>query len=84
MVAPLLWPVVRKAARPATKRALQAGRVAVERGREVVAEWSETASDLVAEVEAERAAEWRATMHQRTGEKEKAPLAERKEPVAAS
>jgi hypothetical protein len=40
--------------RPAAKEAIKAGLTAFERGSEMVAEFSESVSDLVAEAEAER------------------------------
>jgi hypothetical protein len=60
LLAPLVWPAAAAAARPAAKRMMKTGLAAFERSRELAAEWSETASDLVAEVEAERAEELRA------------------------
>jgi hypothetical protein len=59
LLAPLVWPAASRAARPTVKRVMKAGVAAFERTREVAAEWAETASDLVAEVEAERAEELR-------------------------
>jgi hypothetical protein len=60
LLAPVLWPAVARAARPAAKRAMKAGLIAYERGRELAAEWSESASDMLAEVEAERKEQFRA------------------------
>jgi len=53
LIAPLIYPAVARNARPAARKALKAGIVAVERGRVVVAEFAEHASDLVAEARAE-------------------------------
>src|SRR5204862_76205 len=53
LLAPLLCPAVARNARPAARKALKAGIVAVERGRVVIAEFAEHASDLVAEARAE-------------------------------
>lgn len=53
-IAPYVLPRLSNAARPAAKGAIKAGLAFYEHGRETFAEWSETAEDLVAEVQAER------------------------------
>ncbi|MGK9164902.1 DUF5132 domain-containing protein [Inquilinus limosus] len=53
-IAPHILPRLSNAARPAAKGAIKASLALYERGRETVAEWGETAEDLVAEVQAER------------------------------
>jgi hypothetical protein len=60
LLAPLVWPAAARAARPAAKRMMRASLAAFERSRELAGVWSGSASDLVAEVEAERAHELRA------------------------
>jgi hypothetical protein len=59
-LAPTVWPAVGRAARPAAKSALKAGLVGVEQARERLAELSEAADDLWAEVRHELDAERRA------------------------
>ncbi|MGK9235668.1 DUF5132 domain-containing protein [Inquilinus limosus] len=53
-IAPHVLPRLSNAARPAAKGAIKTGLALYERGRETLAEWGETAEDLVAEVQAER------------------------------
>jgi hypothetical protein len=53
LLAPLVYPAVARNARPVTRKAMKAGIAAFERGREIAAEWSEQASDLMAEARAE-------------------------------
>ena len=53
LIAPLVYPAIARNARPAAKKALKAGMVAVERGRVIASEVAEQASDLLAEVQAE-------------------------------
>jgi hypothetical protein len=57
LVAPLVYPVLARNARPVTRRAFKLGIAAVERGRELAAEFGEHASDLMAEARAEYDAE---------------------------
>jgi hypothetical protein len=61
MLAPVLLPNASKAARPFAKSVIKAGLSAYDRGREQVAEWQETAGDLIAEVQAERQQERQAS-----------------------
>jgi hypothetical protein len=58
-LAPLVWPAATRAARPTAKRVLRAGLFAYDRGCEMAAEWTEATSDMIAEVQAERAEELR-------------------------
>jgi hypothetical protein len=61
MLAPLLFPNAGRAGvRPAAKSAVKAALTLYERGREVAAEFGETASDILAEAQAEFAEERRA------------------------
>ena len=53
LLAPLIYPALSRNARPVTRKAMKAGIVAFERGREIAAEWGERASDLMAEARAE-------------------------------
>jgi hypothetical protein len=48
-----LRPALAGKARPAAKSAVRAGILAYEEARQVVAEWTETASDIIAETQAE-------------------------------
>jgi|HubBroStandDraft_6_1064221.scaffolds.fasta_scaffold43193_3 hypothetical protein len=57
LVAPLVYPVLARNARPVIRQAFKLGIAAVERGRELAAEFGEHASDLMAEARAERDAE---------------------------
>ena len=57
LLAPLVYPALARNARPVTRRAFKLGIAAVERGRELAAEFGEHASDLVAEARAEYDAE---------------------------
>ncbi|HYG85983.1 MAG TPA: DUF5132 domain-containing protein [Azospirillum sp.] len=59
MLAPVLMPNGAKSARAIAKGAIKAGLALYERGREQVTELGETASDLIAEVQAEREEEIR-------------------------
>jgi len=53
LMAPLVYPALSRNARPMTRKAMKAGIVAFERGREIAAEWGERASDVMAEARAE-------------------------------
>jgi len=53
LLAPLVYPALSRNARPMTRKAMKAGIVAFERGREIAAEWGERASDVMAEARAE-------------------------------
>ena len=53
LMAPLVYPALARNARPATRKAMRAGIAAFERGRELAAELSERASDVMAEARAE-------------------------------
>lgn len=53
VLVPMLRPALSSRARPAAKAAVRAGFFMYERARGVFGEWAETASDLVAEVQAE-------------------------------
>jgi len=53
LVAPVLIPMVASAARPLLKAALKGGFLVYEKAREVVAEVTETAEDLMEEVKSE-------------------------------
>lgn len=53
LIAPLIYPMVARGARPMAKRAVKAGIAAFEQGRVAAAELSEHASDLLAEARAE-------------------------------
>jgi hypothetical protein len=55
LVAPVLLPVAAAGARPLAKALIKGGLVVVETVREVVAEAGEQVSDLIAEVQQERA-----------------------------
>lgn len=57
LIAPLIYPAVARNARPAARKALKAGIAAVEHGRVAAAEFTERASDLMAEARAEYDAE---------------------------
>src|SRR5579875_2835784 len=57
MLAPILMPRLKRGARPAAKQAMKLGLAAIERGRERATELAETASDLLAEAQAEYALE---------------------------
>lgn len=52
LVAPYLFPAVARAARPALQAAVRAGVTAWEKGREQIAELSEYAEDVMAELHA--------------------------------
>ena len=64
MLAPLLFPSAARGARPAAKSAVKAALAVYERGREVAAEFGETADDHLAEAQAEFADERRAKLAQ--------------------
>jgi len=53
LLAPVIYPALSRNARPMTRKAMQAGIGAFERGREIAAEWGERTSDLMAEARAE-------------------------------
>ena len=53
LLAPLVYPVLARNARPTTRKAMKAGIAAFERGRELAAELGEHASDVMAEARAE-------------------------------
>jgi hypothetical protein len=53
LLAPVIYPVLSRNARPMTRKAMKTGIAAFERGREIAAEWGERASDLMAEARAE-------------------------------
>jgi len=57
LLAPVILPAVARVARPAVKGAVKAGFIMVTRGRETLAELTEMAEDMVAEVKAELEAE---------------------------
>ena len=57
LLAPLVYPALKRNARPVTRRAFKLGIAAAERGRELAAEFGEHASDLMAEARAEYDAE---------------------------
>lgn len=59
-LAPTVWPAVGRTVRPAAKSALKAGMIGVEQARERMAELSEVADDLWAEVRFELDEERRA------------------------
>ncbi|MBO0733522.1 MAG: DUF5132 domain-containing protein [Methylocapsa sp.] len=52
-IVPSVGPAVARIARPASKRAIRAGLRIYEQACQTFAEWSETASDLMAEVQSE-------------------------------
>jgi len=52
-LAPVVLPLVARAARPAVRAVLKAGVIAYEKGRETLAEGREMVNDVVAEVRAE-------------------------------
>ena len=54
---PLVRPVASRNARPAAKMAIRAGVAMYEQARQTIGELAETASDLLAEVQAEQEAE---------------------------
>jgi hypothetical protein len=53
VLAPIILPVVTRAARPLAHAAIKAGMIFYERGREAVAEAQEVLEDVIAEVRAE-------------------------------
>ena len=53
LLAPLVYPVLLRNARSMIRKAMKAGIIAFERGREIAAEWGERASDVMAEARAE-------------------------------
>ncbi|MFZ5660911.1 MAG: DUF5132 domain-containing protein [Pseudomonadota bacterium] len=55
VIGPMLMPVVRNVARPVAKAAIKGGIAVYDRGREMAAEVTEMAQDLVAETKAEMA-----------------------------
>jgi hypothetical protein len=57
VLGPILAPAVARMARPMAKTAMKAGLVAIERGRETIAELGEVAEDVLAEARAELAEE---------------------------
>jgi Protein of unknown function (DUF5132) len=57
LIAPVMPPALARVARPAVKGVVKAGFIMVSRGREVVAELTEMAEDMTAEIQAELAAE---------------------------
>lgn len=68
MLAPLLFPSAARGARPAAKSAVKAALAVYERGREIAAEFGETASDIIAEARAELIDERRAKLAQSAGD----------------
>jgi hypothetical protein len=68
MLAPLLFPNAARGARPAAKSAVKTALALYERGREVAAEFGETASDIIAEARAEFIDERQAKLAQRAGD----------------
>lgn len=53
LILPAIKPAVSSKGRPAAKEAVRAGLLIYEKAREIVGEWAETASDIIAEVQAE-------------------------------
>ncbi len=53
LLAPVMLPAVARVARPAVKGAVKAGLIMVARGRETVAELTEMAEDMLAEIQHE-------------------------------
>jgi hypothetical protein len=68
MLAPLLVPNAARGMRPAAKAAVKTALALYERGREVAAEFGETASDIIAEARAEFIDERQAKLAQRAGD----------------
>src|SRR5438270_11866538 len=66
LVAPLVYPALKRNARPVTRRAFKLGIAAAERGRELAAELGEHASDLMAEARGEYEAELRSAAREPT------------------
>ena len=62
LLAPIVLPALALVARPAAKTAVRAGLIMAARGRETLAELTEMAEDMVAEVQAELKAEHEAAL----------------------
>lgn len=69
MVAPVLMPELSRNARPGLKRAIRVGLDLFDRAMESAGRLSETASDLIAEVRAERQTEGQVTAETESAEK---------------
>lgn len=54
ILAPMMFPAVRRMAKPTVNAAIRAGAMAWERGRAQVAEWAEYAEDVTAEARLQR------------------------------
>lgn len=57
LLAPVMLPAIARVGRPAMKGAVKAGFIMVARGRETLAELTEMAEDMLAEIQSELAAE---------------------------